>query len=877
MQFPQEVLTVNIKLFKVIIFKALLLLPLSALCTEGQPKVPLMKPADLLNWCIENDADIKFNVSTVPLADRFHIGGLKANSNARANEARVQDCSGMAISAGNISCQGDTSAHRYVFHHWQYIDEFVNFGGSAGEGIILAPSADVTDAAHRNGVRSLGNFFFPPQAYGGNWAWVEDFLIKNPDGSFPTADKLIEMAEFCSFDGWFINQETSYDSAESGTGVGPALTRSQAGVLMREWMEYVKENSELRLCYYDAMQESGSIFWQGNLTDSNDWFFQHNGKLVGDNMFLDFRNYTSANIDNSRSKALSLGRDPYDLYKGLNTESSGYETYWNWDYVFPDGAPHKLSVAIYKANWCYKKASDVEDYYDRSDIYWSGWNRDPSNTETTNSWKGFAHYVASMSVINDLPFVTNFNTGHGFRYFIDAEQLSERQWSNRSVQDIPPSWQWRIESSSIKLTPEYDWNDAYYGGTSLKFSGNLVSDNVVKLYMTDLPVSSDTQLQVVFKCSTPGESHLKIGLTFNDDLDSPVYFDAADATGNWDTQGFSLENYAGKRINMISLLFDASQSVINYGMNIGRISVKDTGLGGITQAPSDIEVLEVFEGDSSDNFSLRMKWSHAYGDIRCYNIYREYADGSRDYLGSTGHNYYFIANAPNKPIDNSTFLVVQTVSFDYSTAETKMPLPVLKTPLRSLLPNGDAENGFTDFSRSSPERVDSVTEDNTTPGGMRCFKLVSGSGDGEYAQMRSPKYPLALGTDSIRLYWNCKILSGSTGQLWFMLRFFTGTTFHSQNIYQLSYTDGQWQTARPEDVAVPAGVDMFDFVVSAHGFSSDFVGTCYVDDIGIYDVLPVNLELIALYWLTGGEPGCPGDMNYDCHVDYVDFGLYSGI
>lgn len=38
--------------------------------------------------------------------------------------------------------------------------------------------------------------------------WLDTFLSQEKDGSFPLADKLIEVAKIYGFDGWFINQET---------------------------------------------------------------------------------------------------------------------------------------------------------------------------------------------------------------------------------------------------------------------------------------------------------------------------------------------------------------------------------------------------------------------------------------------------------------------------------------------------------------------------------------------------------------------------------------------------------------------------------------------------------------------------------------------
>ena len=100
----------------------------------------------------------------MPLAARFTP--TPANPTARAGQARIQSLVAFGPTAGNPS-QGSATADYYAPTHWAYVDELVFWGGSSGEGLILAPNAPVVDAAHRHGVPVLGNIFLPPVAYGG--------------------------------------------------------------------------------------------------------------------------------------------------------------------------------------------------------------------------------------------------------------------------------------------------------------------------------------------------------------------------------------------------------------------------------------------------------------------------------------------------------------------------------------------------------------------------------------------------------------------------------------------------------------------------------------------------------------------------------------
>ena len=177
-------------------------------------------PAYLENWTPASDPNAVFNRSNVPLVARFAptdaASPLNVNAHARPGEAKIATLSGFPTSRN--PSQGTLVEHSNAMSFWQYTEDCVYFGGSAGEGLILAPSAPVIDAAHRNGVPVFGNVFFPPTAFGGRFAWVNDFL-KKTGSTFPVADKMIEVANYYGFDGWFINQETVGGNSTTATAM----------------------------------------------------------------------------------------------------------------------------------------------------------------------------------------------------------------------------------------------------------------------------------------------------------------------------------------------------------------------------------------------------------------------------------------------------------------------------------------------------------------------------------------------------------------------------------------------------------------------------------------------------------------------------------
>ncbi|MEL6821300.1 MAG: glycoside hydrolase, partial [Calditrichota bacterium] len=530
-----------------------------------QPYASFWFPNELLNWSPGIDADAPYNRGNTRLRNRTSDNiATRVNGNARPNEGCINNLSIFWATSGNPS-QGALDVDYNAYNYWQYIDLLVFWGGSAGEGLILAPNPGIIDAAHRNGVPVLGTIFFPPTVFGGQLQWVQDMLQRSGN-SFPVADKLIEVAEYYGFDGWFINQETE--------GANSALAAE-----MREFMLYIQRNSNLQIEWYDAMTESGVISWQEQLNSNNDMFFQYNDTLVSEAMFLDF-GWSSIGLSNSRTTANNLNRSEFDLYAGVDVQANGFNTSVNWPAVFPDGQAHRTSLGFFVPSWCFTSSSDVADFYSRANRFWVGANRDPSNTTTASGWKGLANYVPAKSAATEMPFITNFNTGHGFDYYIEGEKLSPSNWTdgwnNMSVQDVLPTWRWIVNSAGTALFPEMDWTDAYNGGSSIKISGDLVAENVIRLYKTELPLTSNSMLDVAVKTAV-GPTYMNIGLRFADAPLAEQFLSVGSvASADWEVLAVDLSQFFGRTLIEVSLKFDAA-NINGYDLRLGQLAFYDAG------------------------------------------------------------------------------------------------------------------------------------------------------------------------------------------------------------------------------------------------------------------------------------------------------------
>lgn len=783
--------------------------------SSDQPYASYWFPLEILSWSPSTDPDAPYNRSGVPLKNKFVDTVTVINPNARVNEARVNPLSAFAPTSDNAS-QGSLNINYYTFSYWQYVDRLVFWGGSAGEGLILAPNSTLIDAAHRNGVKILGNVFFPPVVYGGQFQWVNDFLQKDGN-TFPVADKLIEVAEYYGFDGWFLNQETAGGNA-------------QTAINMRDFMIYFQENSTLEIEWYDAMTENGNVSWQNQLNTLNDWYFQWDDTLVSETMFLNFW-WSAGGLSGSRTLAQSLNRSEYELFAGIDVEANGYNSNVNWSAPFPGGFPHVTSLGIYRPDWCYNSSTSLTDYYNRSSIFWVGWNNDPSNTTTANSWKGIANYIPAFTPITEVPFVTNFCTGQGNDFYINGEilsypELSAAGWSNLSLQDVLPTWRWIVQSTGTKLTPELDFTDAYYGGNCLKISGDLSSDNFIKLYGTSCLVSSDTKLDIAFKTGNISPTNMKIGLAFENDPSTFIYFDVGNTTTvDWNLKTLDISSFSGQKISVIALFFTGGLGN-GYEMKIGRISLYN-GTIDVPAPPTNLFIEN--KVDEQDFVTLRLRWNHSTSESYYYNVFRRNQDNSLTYLGGTANNAYFVPLVKYEQGDSLVAILVQTVGNEFGESS------FAETTFEWFSPPGIATN-------PSPENGDTLFVRNPTLG------WTSGNGTTSndiYLGTTTPPpfiisttsnlYQTGLLSSNTTYYWriDCKNQYYTTeGEVW---SFTTGNSVADTNGFALRFdgTDDLLNCGNGIPLQITGNKITLEAMINVNEFKSQpFAGSVIVKDQG---------------------------------------------
>lgn len=560
---------------------------------------------DLLNFDPETDPYAKEMRASVPLQERNDtFAATQANPNL-SDRAKLY-----AISSGNYRStdvnegpwNGNASYDEFsynLFKFWQYTD-MIGAGGRPTQsivrgtadkeyGIIGIPMQAAINAAHKNGVLAIAEYFVPrPSQYTDEW------LYKDENGEFPYAKKMVEIAKYFGFDGYFINQEESINSAYVP--------------LMKEAIQYLRSEG-LYIQWYDSITESGGISYQNAFNSTNSGWILSDGERVADSIFLNYW-YSSSALKNSKALAEQLGLDPYEVvFMGVEGGQWGFGTNIETRYnaVDENGQPY-TSFAIWGSDFYHEQYNKPNGRY-QVQYQWQAEQRErqyfTSNTEYagdysgSNALKGFSKYVVEKSVINGTVFASDFNNGHGMQYFTNGAVSRDMEWTNLNLQDILPTWQWWVESTDENRF-QMDWDygpeytrvegafpytqiGAYNGGSSLVIYGDVQGSQTVNLYKTNMDITDATKLALTYnKPSADDASAMRLALVFQNaegtDVEETAYVaipDSGKQTEGWTTAELDLSQFAGKKLAAFGVEISATEKVEGYQMNLGRVAITD--------------------------------------------------------------------------------------------------------------------------------------------------------------------------------------------------------------------------------------------------------------------------------------------------------------
>ena len=514
------------------------------------------------------------------------------------------------------NAQGQESFSSYAFNYWQYATSFVYWSGSK-RGQVVVPTGEFTDAAHTNGVPVMGTIFFD---WGGNSSVVENF-VRNYRS---VADKLIEVMEYYGFDGYFFNEETGVDYTTAGN--------------LRSMIAYMRQQRpNMLIGWYDSITDSGNLSYQDAVNGSNSGWVS-----AGVNEFFMNYNWTTQDVNTTVSTMQGLGKSQYEAFAGLDVQQNCMNTNFSSNYLLNNSNKLKLSLALYCPNSTMGLSGDGADFHEvERQFYVNG--GDPRST-SSSGWAGMSRFFADHTTIISAPFVTNFNSGHGKAFYIDGVKSRDAEWSYQSVQDVMPTWTWIIDSNGQKLSGAYDFEDAYNGGSSIKFYGSLTANkpNNIMLYSTNLDINGSTNIAVTAK----NDRGLMKLVAYYGDSSTSSYANCQKATfaldassGGWTTSNVSLASLSGKKLYAIGFEIGGTSNVSDYQVNIGRLAVTDSEAAAASASNARLEEIIYLDAYTAE---ARIKWNG--NNASSYEIYRLNADGTRTLIMETPNTAYYIPN-----------------------------------------------------------------------------------------------------------------------------------------------------------------------------------------------------------------------------------------
>ena len=631
-----------------------------------QPYGGCWHPDDIKNWSPETDKDAKFNRSKVPLAKRFKEPTLmKANAN-QFYEGQICDATILFPTCSQCPSQGANNFLGYQPTYWQYMDKLVYWAGSASEGIIIPPPAPSTDAAHLSGVKSLGQIFFPPAAFGGTQAWVRQMLTQEK-GVYIYAKKLYEIAKYMGFDGWFINEETGGGSAS-------------------EWVGFIQEFNKIADANGDTHME---IQWYNASGTPNTTILKSHKNT---SQFLEY-----GSVGDYRSYASSIGCTEEEtfskIYAGVQVVNSGHTGFgYDLNSAMPTSG-HRGSLdlfcpeeRIWKDNvkdLLGKEETGANAYaaatktFKNEEQMWVNTYGDPTVNSTT-SWPGISNRVLERSAISSMPFISSFCVGVGKHRFVEGEKRGTQDWNHSGVQSIMPTWRWWIENKG-NLTASINWDDAYNLGSSIKVSGTLTAgDHLMRLYKTSIKVTNGGVLRLVYKTSNANSVEVKLSTesstTPNETLSTPTTTEK----NGWTISEYDLSSLNGKTIYMIALNLKSDAEISAYTLNLGELAVLPANYAPAAVEIENLATTTVLGAEKND---VRLTWDYSYtDDFDHFDIYRKSETGTRELVGQTrGEGFYvptFLRNGTDAYLEMEVIPVMKdmkeqagkTIKIDYPKA-----------------------------------------------------------------------------------------------------------------------------------------------------------------------------------------------------------------
>lgn len=469
-----------------------------------------------------------------------------------------------------------------VFSMWSYVTHWGDWTAPLGR----IPAAFL-DVAHKNGIGVSGVASIPNASLSASWA----ACLKGLAGL--DVDKVSKFLQYYGIDG------LGYNSEFYGGGSYVKGVRNFHAALVKK-MKPV--NPVFENFWYDGTNDYGQVSFDGGLGN-------HNKETFGDkdnvrtSLFFNY-NWNRGQLTPSVAFAEQLGRDPLDIYCGVNMQG-GEPRGTSWS-LLPD---QRVSIGLWGAHsynmfWESRAELGSSDemkqfaYLRRTECYFGGGNRNPVITPSivdkhqytayNPTWHGMAAFMTARSPLSwDLaeePFITYFNLGNGKFFNLNGERKTSTPWYNVGMQDYMPTWHFWFANKLLGRTAadvpaegldaQFVWDDAYFGGSTLKVFGTTANE-YLHLFKTKYALKKGDVITVRYKLNE-GATDLDLVLSAEGSEDKGVAYNLCKTervadVNDWVKQTFTVgSDFDGKTLALVALNFKNAK---NLDLMLGEFSI----------------------------------------------------------------------------------------------------------------------------------------------------------------------------------------------------------------------------------------------------------------------------------------------------------------
>lgn len=469
-----------------------------------------------------------------------------------------------------------------VFSMWSYVTHWGNWTSPLGR----IPAAFL-DVAHKNGVGVSGVASIPNASLSASWAACLKGLASLD------VDKVSKFFQYYGIDGM------GYNSEFYGGGAYVKGVRTFHAALVKKMLPV---NPIFENFWYDGTNDYGQVSFDGGLGN-------HNKETFGDkdnvrtSLFFNY-NWNRGQLTPSVAFAEKLGRDPLDIYCGVNMQG-GEPRGTSWS-LLPD---QRVSIGLWGAHsqnmfWESRAELGSSDemkqfaYLRRTECYFGGGNRNPVITPSVvdkhqytaynPTWHGMAAFMTARSPLSwDLaeePFITYFNLGNGKFFNLNGERKTSTPWYNVGMQDYMPTWHFWFANKLLGRTAadvpaegldaQFVWDDAYFGGSTLKVFGTTANE-YLHLFKTKYALKKGDVITVRYKLNE-GATDLDLVLSAEGSEDKGVAYNLCKAdrvadVNDWVKQTFTVgSDFDGKTLALVALNFKNAK---NLDLMLGEFSI----------------------------------------------------------------------------------------------------------------------------------------------------------------------------------------------------------------------------------------------------------------------------------------------------------------